>query len=157
MTIQIKTYLERSENKLLLAKINYEISTQDAIKETLNIPLEKTFYNEVISECYYAIFYSAKALLLAHNINTKPPEEHKKTYSKFKEIIESKKQNKKLNKIYDEETKKAQTLLRIFKEEKKNRGRFTYKVNSNANKPFAKQSIKNAKFFTATIKYLIDK
>ena len=60
--------------------------------------------------------------------------------------------HKKLNEIYEEETQKAQTLLKIFFEEKRNRGRFTYKINANANKPFAKQSIKNAITFVSTIK-----
>ena len=47
-------------------------------------------------------------------------------------------------------------ILKIFFEEKRNRGRFTYNVNANANKPFAEQSIKNARFFLATINNLIE-
>jgi len=65
--------------------------------------------------------------------------------------------NKQLAEIYEEESNKAEILLKIFFNEKRNRGRFTYNVNANANKPFAEQSIKSAKFFCLTIKYLIEK
>ena len=122
----------------------------------MNIPLERTFFNDVISESYYAIFYSAKAFLLFLGIKTEAPEEHKKTYEKFKKIVESKKLDKQLAEIYEEESNKAETLLRIFFDEKRNRGRFTYNVNANANKPFAEQSIKNAIFFASAIKHLIE-
>lgn len=156
MDIKTTMYLERAENKIIFAKTNYDISTQKKLKQTLNLDENKTFFNEVISECYYAIFYSAKAFLTEQKIYTSPPEEHKKTYEQFKKRIIQKNIHKKLNEIYEEETQKAQTLLKIFFEEKRNRGRFTYKINANANKPFAKQSIKNAITFVSTIKKLIE-
>ena len=58
---------------------------ENKVKEVLNIPLNKTFFNDVISESYYAIFYSAKALLLTKGIKTDAPQVHKKTYEAFKE------------------------------------------------------------------------
>ena len=111
-----------------------------------------------MSSCryYYAIFYCAKAFLISLGVKTEPPEEHKKTYEEFKKIVESRKLDKQLAEIYEEETNKAETLLKIFLYEKRNRGRFTYNVNANANKPFAEQSIKNARFFCSTIKYMIE-
>ncbi len=156
MDIRVKGYLDRAENEIILARANFEISTQVKAKEFLNIPLERTFFNDVISESYYAIFYSAKAFLLFLGIKTEAPEEHRKTYEEFKKIVESKKLDKQLAEIYEEESNKAETLLRIFFDEKRNRGRFTYNVNANANKPFAEQSIKNARFFASTIKHLIE-
>jgi len=93
---------------------------------------------------------------LSLRIKTEPPEEHKKTYEEFKKIVESKRLDKQLAEIYEEESGKAETLLKIFFDEKRNRGRFTYNINANANKPFAEQSIKNAKFFCSTIKHLIE-
>ena len=157
MDIRVKGYLDRAENEIVLAKANFELSTKQKIKSVLNIPLNKTFFNNVISESYYAIFYSAKAFLLSVNIKTETPEEHKKTYNEFKKIIESKKLNKQLAEIYEEESNKAETLLKIFFNERKNRGRFTYNLNANANMPFAEQSIKNARFFASTIKHLLEK
>ncbi|MBU0760711.1 MAG: hypothetical protein KJ600_01920 [Nanoarchaeota archaeon] len=156
MDIRVRGYLDRAENELVLAKANFELSTKQEVKSVLNIPLTKTFFNNVISENYYAIFYSAKAFLLSMNIKTEPPEEHKKTYDRFKKIVESKKLDKQLAEIYEEESNKAETLLKIFFDEKRNRGRFTYNLNANANMPFAEQSIKNAKFFASTIKHLLE-
>lgn len=156
MDIKVKGYLDRAENGLILAKANFELSTQNKAKEILNISLDRTFFNDVISESYYAIFYSAKAFLLYLEVKTEPPEEHKKTYEEFRKIVESRKIDKQLSEIYEEESNKAETLLRIFFDEKRNRGKFTYNVNANANKPFAEQSIKNARFFASTIKHLIE-
>jgi len=132
------------------------LNSKFVIKEVLNIQANKTFFNDVISECYYAIFYCAKAYLLLEGIKTKSPNEHKRTYNKFKKIVESKKLDRELAKVYDEESEKAEVLLKIFFNEKKNRGRFTYNINANANLPFAQQSIKNARFFVSTIKHLIE-
>jgi len=156
MDIRIKGYLDRAENELILAHANFSFSTTDEVKLKLGISMEKTFFNNVISESYYAIFYCAKAFLISLGIKTEPPEEHKKTYEEFKKIVESKRLDKQLAEIYEEETGKAEVLLKIFFDEKRNRGRFTYNVNANANKPFAEQSIKNAKFFCSTIKHLIE-
>jgi len=156
MNIKVKGYLDRAENELVLANANFSFSTADDVKLKLGIGMDKTFFNNVISESYYAIFYSAKAFLLSLEIKTEPPEEHKKTYEEFKKIVESKRLNKRLAEIYEEESGKAEALLKIFFDEKRNRGRFTYNVNANANKSFAEQSIKNAKFFCSTIKHLIE-
>lgn len=156
MDLKIKGYLERAENELVLAKANFELSTQEKIKFLLHIPTGRTFFNNVISEAYYSIFYSAKAILLSFNIQTEAPEEHKKTYEEFKKIVESKQLNKKLNEIYEVESQKAEFLLKIFFDEKRARGRFTYNINANANLPFAKQSIENAIFFVSTIKFLLE-
>lgn len=156
MDIKVKGYLERAENELILAKANFELSTQASAKEMLKIPTNKTFFNNVISESYYAIFYSAKAYLISQDIKTNAPEEHKKTYVEFKIIVDSKKLDKQLAEIYEEESNKAETLLRIFFDEKRNRGRFTYNLNANANLPFAERSIKNARIFLSTIKNLLE-
>lgn len=156
MDINVKGYLDRAENELVLANANFLLSTNEETKRRLGIDLNKTFFNNIISESYYAIFYSAKAFLLSLGIKTEAPEEHKKTYDEFKKIVNSKRLNKQLAEIYEEESDKAETLLKIFFNEKRNRGRFTYNINANANKPFAEQSIKNAKFFCLTIKHLTE-
>jgi len=156
MDIRVKGYLDRAENELILAKANFELSTEARAKEMLKIPLNKTFFNNVISESYYSIFYSAKAYLISEGLVTSAPEEHKKTYDEFKKIVESKKLDRQLAEIYEEESNKAETLLRIFFDEKRNRGRFTYNLNANANLPFAESSIKNARKFLSTIKNLLE-
>lgn len=157
MDSEAKLYLERAENELLLAKTNFDISIKNQLKDVLGIPKEKTFFNNVISQAYYSIFYSAKAYLLKKNIKTRPPEEHKKTYEEFKKFVDSGKLNKQLLEIYDAETEKAEVLLKIFFSEKRKRGIFTYNVKSEANIPSAQESINNAKTFVSLIKSLIEK
>jgi len=156
MDLKVKGYLERAENELILAKANFELSTKEEIKQILKISSGRTFFNDVISESYYSIFYSAKAYLLSQNIETQAPEEHKKTYEEFKKLIELKRLNKQLKEIYELESEKAETLLKIFFSEKRNRGRFTYDINANANLPFAEQSIKNARIFASAIKSILE-
>ena len=77
MDIEYKIYLERSENELDLAKIIFEISSNNSKKEEFKI--KTTFYSAVISHSYYSIFYCAKTYLLTKGIKNKAPQEHKKT------------------------------------------------------------------------------
>ncbi len=153
---KIKIYLERAEKEIILGKTNLEISLNKDLKKTLNVPEHMTFLNDVISEFYYSIFYAAKAYLLSKGVETKIPNEHKKTYSKFKKIVKSGKLDKKLLEIYNTEAEKAEVLLNIFSDEKKKRGRFVYNVDFNANLPYASESMENAIKFVSTIKMLIE-
>lgn len=157
MDSEVKLYLERAENKIILAKTNFDISLSNEFKNILKIPIDRTFFADVISECYYSIFYTAKAYLLLNKIKTKPPEEHKKTYEKFKGFVDSGVIDKELLEIYKTETEKGAVLLKIFQSEKVKRGRFTYNVNSNANIPYAKESIENAVRFVSIINNIIEK
>jgi len=156
MDLKVRGYLERAENELILAKASFELSTKEEIKKILKVPSGRTFFNDVISQAYYSIFYSAKAYIISQNIFTEPPEEHKKTYEEFKKLVDTKKLNKQLKEIYETESEKAETLLKIFFDEKRNRGRFTYNLNANANMPFAEQSIKNAIIFASAIKAILE-
>jgi len=157
MDSEVNLYMLRAENKLLFAKITFDISTSNSIKDAANVPRGKTFFNEVISESYYSIFYTAKAYLLSKNIKTFPPEEHKKTYEEFKRLVDLKILQRELLSIYDEEIIKAEALTEIFKTEKKKRGNFVYNIKSEANIPFAQESINNSKKFVSIIKNLIEK
>src|SRR3989344_3732265 len=157
MDSEIKIYIERANNELLLAKVNFNISIEIKLKDILSIPREKTFFNDVISQAYYSIFYAAKAYLLSNGIKTKPPEEHKKTYKSFKKFVQSGKIDKELLEIYETESEKAEILLKILFEEKRKRGIFTYNVKSEANIPSANESIDNAIKFVSVIISLIEK
>jgi uncharacterized protein (UPF0332 family) len=157
MDSRVKLYLERAENQILIAKTTFEISLDNNLKGILKISPDKTFFNDVISQCYYSIFYSAKAYLLSLGILTKPPEEHKKTYEEFKKVVFSGKLDKELLNIYESESEKAEVLLNIFYLEKKKRGKFTYNINSNANIPYAEESISNARKFVSLLKNVLEK
>ena len=156
MDLKVKLYLERAENKIILARTNFNISINKELKYQLKIPAEKTFFNDIISDSYYAIFYAAKAYLLTKGIITRAPEEHKKTYLELKKIVDSGKLDNQLWEIYEKEADKADSLLSIFYLEKGKRGKFTYNVNANANIPFAQESIDNAIKFVSNIKAIID-
>lgn len=155
MDTEDKLYLKRAEDEFLLAQNDMKISTDLSAKELLGIGAEKTFFNSVISHAYYSIFYAAKSFLFSKGIKTKLPDEHKKTYEYFKKIANSEKIDKKLIEIYESESIKAENLINIFFTEKRKRGLFTYNIRSEANIPYAKESIQNAKTFISSIKLLL--
>lgn len=156
MDSEVKLYLERAENELVLAEASFELSINDIAKETLKVPKNRTFYSNVISQAYYAIFYSAKAYLLNKGVKTKTPDEHKKTYKEFKKLVKQGIIDKELLEIYEDAVIKASSLLMIFKEEKWKRVHFTYHINASANKPFAENSLENSKKFLANILKMFD-
>ena len=157
MVSEIKLYLQRSEDEIILSKTDLDLSTDKKIKEMLGIPSEKTFYYSVISHAYYSIFYAAKSYLFLKGIITDAPDEHQKTYEKFKAFIDRGILDNELLRIYENEISKAESLLNIFSIEKGERGRFTYNIKSEANLPYAKESIENAKRFVSVIKAIIEK
>ena len=156
MDSEVKLYLLRAEDEFLLAEIDMKLSLDLKIKELLGIKTDKTFFHSVITHAYYSIFHSAKAYLLSKDIKTQVPDEHQKTYYEFAKFVDNGVLDKELLQIYKEEIDKADTLLRILKLEKKKRGFFTYNVKSEANIPYAKESIENAKRFVSLIKNILE-
>ena len=155
MDSEVNLYLLRAEDEFLLSKKDLQVSTDDKTKDLLGIPKDKTFYYSVISHAYYSIFYIAKAYLLNKGIKTKVPNEHKKVFTEFKKFVKEGVLDKELLKIYETEIIKADFLLKIFQSEKKKRGTFTYQMKSEANLPFAEESIDNATKFISNIKAII--
>lgn len=141
-------YFKRAKTEFEIAKILDEISKNRETKQNFDISPDSTYYSGVISHAYYAIFYSAKAMLLTKNIETEAPEVHKKTLDTFKkEFIDSGLLDARLLIIYKQMIIRAETLLEIFKAEKRKRGNFTYNTISQANVEPAEESIRNAKEF----------
>jgi len=139
---EVNLYLQRAENEFRLAKSLFNLSSRESIKIKLGANPNDTFYSSVISHCYYSIFYSAKAILLAKNIKTKAPEVHKKTFYAFKkEFVDSGLLNNDLISIYESLLIKSSELLGIFKKEKWKRGHFTYHAIAQANIPPARESL----------------
>jgi uncharacterized protein (UPF0332 family) len=152
MDSMVRLYARRAENELKLAEIIFHISGNNELKTRLKANEEDTFYSASISHAYYSIFYSAKALLLTKGIKTESPEIHKKTYDEFKSnFVDTGELDIELLKIYKAMLVSADELLSLFKEEKRNRGHFTYQTVAQANMPYADNSIKNARKFTANI------
>lgn len=155
MDSEVNLYLLRAEDEFLLSQKDLQISVDHQTKEFLGIPKEKTFFYSVISHAYYSIFYAAKAYILTKGIKTAQPSEHKKTNRWFKKIVKDGILDKELLRIYETEIIKADFLLKIFQSEKKKRGTFTYQMKSEANLPFARESIENARKFISNIKAII--
>ncbi len=157
MDSKVKLYLERAENEFRLARAIFNLSENEKIKIELEANPSDTFYSAVISHSYYAIFYSAKAILLTKNIDIKAPEEHKQTYFAFKKhFVDTKILDFVLLKIYDDLIIKSETLLKLFSHEKWKRGHYTYKTISQANIPPAQESITNTITFLSHIKKVIE-
>ena len=74
---------------------------------------------------------------------------------RFKQLVRQGVVDKELLDIYEAEITKADSLLKIFRYEKKKRGTFTYQIKSEANLPFAKESIENARKFISSIKAMV--
>lgn len=148
MDSEYKLYLERAENELNLSKIIIKLSTDPKIQmDIFEVTKIDTYFSSVISNCYYCIFYSAKAYLLKKGIKTSSPEEHKKTFQEFKKLVEDGTVDVELLIIYESLLIKADALLGIFQAEKKKRGEFTYKKLPQANQEPAEKSIEHASIF----------
>lgn len=157
MDSNIKLYLERSENEIELAKIVFTLTRDKTIQANVfHIDKVLSFYSAVITHAYFSIFYGAKAYLLKKGITTKPPEEHKKTFEEFKKLTEQGVLDVELLKLYERVLIRADTLLEIFKNEKRKRGIFTYQELPQANFAPASESLDNAKLFFKHIYSLCD-
>jgi len=158
MDSMVDIYVERANNEILAAEVLKKVSEEAKAKRDFSIPEVTTFYSSVISHSYYAIFYSAKAMLLTKNIKTYAPEIHKKTYEEFeKNFVQTGILDVKLLEIYKKMFIRADDLLGIFKNEKWKRGTFTYNSIPQANKEPAAESIRNAKTFVSNIIKVIKK
>ncbi len=115
----VEIFLERANNEILAAESLMRLSENEKEKVDFKIPLDTTFYSSVISHSYYAIFYSAKSILLTKNIKTSSPNIHKKTYDLFDKLfVKTGILDAKLLEIYEEALIMAIDLLEIFKDEK---------------------------------------
>lgn len=157
MDSRVSLLINRAENELSAALVLKRVSEKEEIKKILQIDLALTFYSNVISNSYYAIFYSAKAYLLSRNISLLSKQgEHQQVYFKFRKLVYENIIDWELLTIYDDLKIKAEELLDILHSEKTKRKTFTYESVSQANQAPAEESVKNAMFFVAHIKMLID-
>lgn len=152
MDSTVKIYFQRADTEILAAQSLKHLSEHKEDKTRFNLPEKTTFYSGVISHAYYAIFYSAKALLLTKNIKTTAPEVHKKTFDQFKKtFVDTGILDVKLLTIYSKMIVRADDLLSIFRQEKKKRGLYTYKTIPQANKQPAEDSLNNARLFVSNV------
>jgi uncharacterized protein (UPF0332 family) len=150
-------YLQRAKNEINLANAIFKISTDNKLKLDLELKEDSTFFSNVISNSYYCIFYSAKALLESRGIKTEMPDEHKKTLEEFEKIVNSGEIDKELLIIYKSLLIRADELLGIFQKEKKKRGEYTYYKLPQSNMDPAKESLNNAQKFLKNINLIIQR
>ena len=148
MDSKAEMFVKRARSELDSAAILSEVSNRKELKDAFKVDDEATFYSGVISHAYYGIFYCAKAMLLTNKTETDSPEVHRKTFEAFKKaFIDTGILDARLLMIYKQMIIRAESLLEIYKQEKKKRGDFTYNTIPQANKGPAEESIKNAKEF----------
>lgn len=151
MDSRVKLFLQRAENERDLAKALLDLSQNNEIKNELRLTPDHTFYSAVISHSYYCIFYSARAILFKEKIEVNSPEIHRKTVDAFEKLVSDGKLDFNLLTIYKRMIVRADTLLGIFRLEKRKRGEFTYQKLPQANLEPAKESLENAFFFFKNI------
>ena len=146
----------RAMNEIKQAKILFEASYKEKVKQELNLLPDDTFYSGAIAHAYYAIFFGTKALLLTAGIKTKSPNIHKATLDAFAYyFIINGKLDVQLLHIYESTLVKADSLLGLLVQEQEKRGRFTYRQLPQSNKEPAEESIQNAKTFLMHVEKLI--
>jgi len=155
MVSEVELLMNRAADEFLLAETDMRISNEIDIKKSLGILPNKTFYHSVISHAYFSIFHAAKAYLFGKGMKIGPPGEHQKTFNAFSKKVKEGIVDRELLAIYEQEITKAGVLVDIFKTEKKKRGDFTYNIRSEANIPFAQESIDNARKFTSAIRKIV--
>ena len=157
MDSKVKLFLQRAENERDLAQALLDLSGNAALKNTLTLTPDHTFYSAVISHSYYCIFYTARATLLKEGIDVDSPEIHKKALQAFETLVHDGKIDVELLRIYKSMIVKADTLLEIFREEKAKRGHFTYQRLPQANFEPARESVQHAFFFFKHIYIFLQK
>ena len=148
-------YIQRAKNELELAKAIFKLSTENRLKLEFELSEDTTFFSNAISNAYYCIFYSAKALLESKGIKTAFPDEHLKTLNEFEKLVNAGEIDTELLMIYKSLVVKADELLGIFRKEKRKRGEFTYQKLPQANLEPAVESIKHAEKFHKNIRLMI--
>jgi uncharacterized protein (UPF0332 family) len=116
-----------------------------------------TFYNAVITHSYYCIFYSVKAYLENKGISVEAPDEHRKSYEALKTFCIDRTLDIELLHSYEDVMLRANSLVRLFRFEKRKRGDFTYKIHAPANRSPAQESLQHANQFLQHIRTLTER
>ncbi len=158
MDSKVRLLMDRAENEILVAQALKKLSEEVSLKKEFDFSPSASFYSNVIGHSYYAIFYCAKAYLIANNIHLKEMQgQHQQVYFEFRKLVEKGLIDIELLRIYDDIKVKAEYLLEILKTERDKRTSFTYETLPQANKQPAEDSLNNALFFISHIKKFLSK
>lgn len=157
MDLKVSLLIDRAENEILAAQALKRLSEENELKLEFSFPSSVSFYSSVISHSYYAVFYSAKAYLLARsNLILQEQGQHQQVYFEFRKLVKEGILSEDLLNIYEDIKGRAEVLLEIIKTEKEKRKNFSYETIPQANKQPADDSLTNALFFVSHIKQVLN-
>jgi len=159
-------FLKNAKNSLETAKLLFEVSTKDNLKEELGLPNFNGFL-WTINSSYYSIFYLARALLESQRIKIKT--DHSIHMVTFDALIYYFYSTGKLEKRFiedlidaKEETaliqgkEKSNKLVQDYYNERVKRATFTYETGEIAMQNKAKTSLERAKRFNEETRKIIE-
>jgi uncharacterized protein (UPF0332 family) len=165
-------FMANAESSLRTASILQQISDEDTLKETLKVGSDFESYLWVIISSYYAMFYSATAILAKQGIKASGQIVHKVTADALIHFFWSNAKLAKLLEQYEETQtvgleligreelmkkmqKKADELIVSYESERKKRSKFQYNIGIQAKKGYAQTSLERARTFVFEINKLI--
>lgn len=162
----VNFFLNNAKNSLNSAKLLFEVSTKNELKDTTGFPNFNGFL-WVINSSYYSMFYMVRALLENEGIKIKTDLSiHAVVFDAlvYYFYLTGKLQKKLIEDFAEakEETseilgkEKAKELIEDYFYEKKKRGLFTYEMGAIAMQNKAQTSLERAKKFNEEIRRIIE-
>ena len=158
-------FIKNAKDSLDSAKVLFDISTNETIKNSLGTPNFNGFL-WVINSSYYSMFYMARALL--ENIGVKIKTDESVHFLVFNALIYYFYSNRKLEKHFIEDfedaqeesseimgREKAKEMIGDYSNEKEKRAKFTYEIGEIAMKSKAETSLKRAKKFNEEVRKIL--
>lgn len=151
-------FLDNSIKSLQTADLLYSLSETPSIKAQLKMDEGFESYLWVMVCSYYAMFYSALALLATKEYKVGRKNIHKVVADTLIMIMSDNKELFQLLKDYDELKDQAITiLLKSYEAEREKRSKFQYETGYTAKKNYAQTSFQRAKEFVHKIREIIKK
>ena len=163
----VNFFVKNAKDSLDSAKILFDLSTNDKIKNTLGVPNFNGFL-WVINSSYYSMFYMARALLESKGIKIKSDESIH--FLVFNALVYYFYSTGKLEKHFIEDfenareessdilgKEKAKEIIFDYSNEKEKRTKFTYEIGEIAIKNKAETSLNRAKKFNEKIRKILEK
>ena len=124
-----------------LEEIKKEISRADKALKSASLLIQKSYYEDAISRCYYGALHAARALLLIENINISSHQAVRRLFGKY--FIKTGKLDKK--------------YAKIMAEVQDDRYRSDYDVIYSASKDDAEENLEEANDFFEVIRAYLKK
>ena len=124
-----------------LEEIKKEISRADKALKSAEVLIQKSYYEDAISRCYYGALHAARAVLLIEDINISSHQAVRRLFGKY--FVKTGKLDKK--------------YAKILAEVQDNRYRADYDVIYSATQEDAEESLKEANDFFAAIREYLNK